>query len=177
MTLHAQGSTSKTAEALEVLHKACEKDPKNPQVCPVLWRGVTTAIHNGVMLYCTASISTRSHPGVGGGSGRSTESATVGEGNRSQGAPGACSVGSGLPPPRTEVSDNNCFLNKPVKSFFVSKIHQPLLTTLEYCDGSGPERSFFSQGFVCSCEQYLVGLKNEIIFRQAILEHIDEPTQ
>lgn len=32
MTLHAQGSTAKTAEALEVLHKACDKDPKNPQV-------------------------------------------------------------------------------------------------------------------------------------------------
>eukprot|EP01036_Dinobryon_divergens_P023847 gene23847-32234_t len=32
MTLHAQGSTAKTAEALEVLHKACDKDPKNPQL-------------------------------------------------------------------------------------------------------------------------------------------------
>ena len=37
MTLHAQGSTSKTAEALEVLHKACEKDPKNPQVYLLVW--------------------------------------------------------------------------------------------------------------------------------------------
>ena len=36
MSLHSQGTTTKTTEALEILYKACERDNKNPQVVVVV---------------------------------------------------------------------------------------------------------------------------------------------